>query len=81
MPQTIKPMAPATIRRLMASADKREALDAQGVAEAEARGRQTGLLLISSLPIPLSRGERVALGALRLLVERGVVGPTMWFES
>ncbi len=46
MPQTIKPMAPATIRRLMASAEAPAALRWQRLQEAEAMGRLAGLLLI-----------------------------------
>ena len=67
----VKPMTPATIRRLMEAPDQGAEAQEQ-LAEAYARGRETGALL-TELVLMLSRNERIALGALRRLDELGAL--------
>ncbi len=51
----IAPMTPATIRRLMRTADEPGALDAERLREAEARGRLAGLLLVKLMEVRKNR--------------------------
>jgi hypothetical protein len=48
---------------------------AEDASVGEVAANKSAMISDSPPPIPLSSDERVALGALRLLVERGVIGP------
>ena len=49
------PMEPSAIRRLMRTADKPGALDAERLREAEARGRLAGLLFVKLMELRRNR--------------------------
>ena len=65
---TTEPMAPATIRRLMRAPDTKEAVQAERLREAEARGREAGHLIVEILTLASDNGRRLAAGERERLV-------------